>query len=267
DRILDAILDTSALPAVVASPGAAQVNAVANMVRQTVTDLPARFSAATIPDTTAPHTTASPADTPANRRTDAPTVPVTPEQHTAAATSLAGKQFPDLAHRYGVDPARHGTLARSFQEDWVKGYHQVLAQAAGSATPATPGTPAAPSTPSMPGTSGTANTPGTSGTPDTAGARSTVPGGAAPHIDGTPNQDHTSDRMSDSAMSVSSDDVFSGDSSSTDTVTSSALSSLDEPISADSGSLGEPAVAATGPAAAAIGSAVDSGTASRPGAA
>ncbi|MEO3781645.1 hypothetical protein ABGB16_33735, partial [Micromonospora sp. B11E3] len=42
DRILDAILDTSALPAVVASPGAAQVNAVANMVRQTVTDLPAR---------------------------------------------------------------------------------------------------------------------------------------------------------------------------------------------------------------------------------
>ncbi|MFG1955038.1 hypothetical protein [Micromonospora sp. NPDC048830] len=268
DRILDAILDTSALPAVVASPDAAQVNAVANAVRQTVTDLPARFTAAAIPDTTAAHTVASPADIPAHRRADAPPVPVTPEQHTAAANRLAVKQFAALAHRYyGVDPANHGTLVRSFQEDWVKEYHQVLAQAAGSAAPATPGTPAAPSTPSMPGTSGTASTPGASGTPDAAGARSTVPGGAAPDIDGTPHQDRTSDRMSDSAMSVFSDDVFSGDSSSTDTVTSSALSSPDEPISADSGSLGEPAVAATGPAAAAIGSAVDSGTASRPGAA
>ncbi|SCL28095.1 toxin glutamine deamidase domain-containing protein [Micromonospora inyonensis] len=182
----------SVLPAAATSPGAAQVNAVADVVRQVVTDLPARFTAATVPDSTGPDTTPSPVDTPASRRTD---VPVTPEQHTPAAASLAQTQFTALADQYGVEPARHDALARSFQRDWVDGYHQVLAQATGSATPATPHTP------------GTSGMPSTPGAPDAAGGRSTVPGGVAPRTDGTLIHDNASDRTSVSDMSVSSDDI------------------------------------------------------------
>ncbi|MFF5075368.1 hypothetical protein ACFY2R_30345, partial [Micromonospora olivasterospora] len=229
DRSLDAILGATPLPAApltallavppvvppaaVVRPDAAQVSAVADVVRQAVTDLPARVTAAAISDTTAPHTTPSGTDTPTHRRTDLPTVPVTPEQHTAAATSQAETQFTALAREYGVEPASHDTLAGSFQRDWVNGYHQVLAQATGNATPATP------------------STPGTPGTPDAAGARSTVPGGVAPRTDGTPNHDHISDRTSVSDPSVSS--IFSRDNRPDDTFTVSDLSSLDEPISRD----------------------------------
>ncbi|WP_210405992.1 hypothetical protein [Micromonospora sp. MH33] len=239
DRSLDAILGATPLPAApltvppavpsaaVVRPDAAQVNAVADVVRQVVTDLPARVTAAAIPDITAPHTTPSPADTPAHRRTDAPPVPVTPEQHTAAATRQAETQFTALARKYGVDPASHDTLAGSFQQDWVNGYHQVLAQATGNATPATPSVPGTSEVPATP------NAPGTPGTPDAAGARTTVPGGAAPRTDGTPNHDHTSDRTSVSDLSASGDDIFSRDSRPDDTFTVSDLSSLDEPISRD----------------------------------
>ncbi|TWJ27442.1 hypothetical protein JD81_00931 [Micromonospora sagamiensis] len=183
DRSLDAILGTIPLPtapltmpptvpsAAVASPGAAQVNAVADVVRQVVTDLPARFTAAVISDTTAPEATPAGTDTPANRRTDVPTVPVTPEQHTAAAASLAEAQFTALTKEYGVvDP--DDAVAKSFRQDWVNGYHQVLAQA--TATPGTTGIP------SVPGTSGVPATPSTPGAPDAAGGRSTVSAGAAP---------------------------------------------------------------------------------------
>ncbi|MFF5075301.1 hypothetical protein ACFY2R_29985, partial [Micromonospora olivasterospora] len=156
DRSLDAILGTTPLPtapltvppavpsAVVVRPDAAQVSAVADVVRQAVTDLPARVAAAAIPDITAPHAIPFPADAPANWRTDAPAVSVTLEQRTAAAASQAEDQFTALARKYGVAPASHDTLAKSFQRDWVDGYHQVLAQAGISDTPATPsadGTP------------------------------------------------------------------------------------------------------------------------------
>ncbi|MFF5075306.1 hypothetical protein ACFY2R_30010, partial [Micromonospora olivasterospora] len=253
DRSLDAILGATPLPATplpaaplavppavpsaaVVRPDAAQVNAVADVVRQAFTDLPARVTAAAIPDTTAPHTTPSGTDTPAHRPTDLPPAPVTPEQHTAAATRQAEDQFTALARKYGVAPANHDTLAGAFQRDWVNGYHQVLAQATGNATPATPSAP---------------------GTPDAAGASSTVPGGVAPRTEGTPNHDHTSDRtsVSDTSasgddsifsrdnrpddtftvsdMSVSGDDMFSRDGRPDDTFTVSDLSSMDEPISRD----------------------------------
>ncbi|MEO3778282.1 hypothetical protein ABGB16_15820, partial [Micromonospora sp. B11E3] len=267
DRSLDAILGTSApvLPAVVAGPDAAQVSAVVNVVRQAVTDLPARFTAATIPGAPAPAANLATVDVQESGRAGAPTVPITPEQHTAAATRQAVEQFTDLAHQYGVKPARHG----SFQRDWVNGYHQVLAQAAGSATPGTPGTP------------------GTAGTPDAASARSTVPAGAASRADDTPIHHNTntntnananandSDSDSASGMSVSSDGVFSNlDTSDTISISdvsspdeslggvpgkhglSDADSSRDEPVSGDPGRHGEPAVAATGQAVAATGQAV-----------
>ncbi|WP_344750475.1 hypothetical protein, partial [Micromonospora olivasterospora] len=253
DRSLDAILGATPLPtapltapltvppavpsAVVVRPDAAQVSAVADVVRQAVTDLPARVTAATIPDITAPHAIPFPADAPANWRTDAPAVSVTPEQHTVAATRQAETQFTALARKYGVvDPASHDTLAGSFQRDWVDGYHQVLAQATGNATPATPsvpGTSGAPATPSAPGAPGTSSAPGAPGTPDAAGARTTVPGGVAPRTDGTPNHDHTSDTFTVSDLSVSDGDIFSRDGRPDDTFTVSDLSSLDEPISRD----------------------------------
>ncbi|MEO3780799.1 hypothetical protein ABGB16_29100, partial [Micromonospora sp. B11E3] len=259
DRILDAILDTSALPAVVAGPDAAQVSAVANVVRQVVTDLPARFSAAAIPGAPAPAANWAAVDVPESGRAGAPTVPITPEQHTAAATRQAETQFTALADQYGVDPAN--PLAELFRRDWVDGYHQVLAQAAGSATPGTPGTA------------------GTPGTPDTASARSTVPAGPASRADDTPIHHNTNTNAnasaSDSDMSVSSDGVFSNlDTSDTISISdvslpdeslggvpgkhglSDAESSRDEPVSGDPGRHGEPAVAATGQAVAATGQAV-----------
>ncbi|TWH69960.1 hypothetical protein JD77_04978 [Micromonospora olivasterospora] len=271
--------------AAVARPDAAQVNAVADVVRQAVTDLPARVTAAAIPDTTAPHTIPSSTDTPAHRRTGVPPVPVTPEQHTAAATSLAETQFTDLARKYGVvAPASHDILAGSFQQDWVNGYHQVLAQATGNTTPATPnvpGTSGVPATPSAPGAPGTPGTAGTPGTPEAAGVRSMVPAGAASRADDTPiHHNATADanasgRDSDSDMSVASDDVFSNlDTSDTMSISdvsspdeslggvpgkhglSDADSSRDEPVSGDPGRHGEPAVAATGQAVAATGQAV-----------
>ncbi|WP_091644223.1 hypothetical protein [Micromonospora pallida] len=250
DRSLDAILGTNPLPtapltkpstmpsavpsAAVAGPDAAQVNAVADVVRQVVTDLPARFTAAVIPDATAPEATPAGTDTPAHGRTDVPTVPVTPEQHTAAAASLAETQFTALARKHGVEPTSHDTLAESFRQDWVDGYHQVLAQA--TATPGTAGTPSAPamsSTPSVPGAPGvpgvpaTSSTPGAPGTPDAAGVRSTLPGGVASRIDGTPDHHDASDQTSVSELSVPSDGIFSRDSSFTDPTTISDLSSQD----------------------------------------
>ncbi|MEO3781672.1 hypothetical protein ABGB16_33880, partial [Micromonospora sp. B11E3] len=225
DRSLDAILGTSApvLPAVVAGPDAAQVSAVANVVRQAVTDLPARFTAAAIPGAPAPAANWATVDIPESGRAGAPTVPITPEQHTAAANRQAVEQFTDLADQYGVKLASDGPLAESFQEDWVKEYHQVLAQAAGSATPGTPGVP---------------GTPGTAGTPDAASARSTVPAGAASRADDTPIHHNTntntnananandSDSDSASGMSVSSDGVFSNLDTS-DTISISDVSSPD----------------------------------------
>ncbi|MFI2652667.1 hypothetical protein ACH494_34205, partial [Micromonospora fulviviridis] len=277
DRSLDAILGTNPLPtgpltmpstvpsavpsAAVAGPDAAQVNAVADVVRQVVTDLPARFTAAVIPDATAPEATPAGTDTPAHGRTDVPTVPVTPEQHTAAAASLAETQFTALARKHGVELTSHDTLAESFRQDWVDGYHQVLAQATAApgtagmpsapatsstpgvpATSSTPGvpatssTPGAPATPSMagaPGAPSTAGAPGTPGTPDAAGVRSTVPGGVASRIDGTPDHHDASDHTSASELSVPSDGIFSRDSSFTDTTAVSDPSSQDGRIDRD----------------------------------
>ncbi|WP_344750647.1 hypothetical protein, partial [Micromonospora olivasterospora] len=135
-------------------------------------------------------------------------------------------QFTALAHRYGVDPAGHDTLAELFRGDWVDGYHQVLTQAGGS----------------------------TPGMPDTASARGTEPGGAAFRVDATPIYDSDTTPVSD--VSVASDAVFSPDLGSRDTDSTGFrdtgsigdVSVLDEPVGVDSAGFGEPAVAATGSA-------------------
>ncbi|TWH70930.1 hypothetical protein JD77_05955 [Micromonospora olivasterospora] len=197
DRRVDAILGAPAvlpavLPAVVAGPDAAQVAAVADTVRQVVIDLPARFSAATVPDATGPAAGVATIDIQESGRTGAPAVPVTSEQHTAAAAGLARAQFTALAHRYGLDPAGHDTLARPFQQEWKDRYQQVLAEAAGSATPGTPGTA------------------GTPGTPDAASAGSTVPAGPAYPADGTPIHHHANASGRDNASAGGRDNASAG---------------------------------------------------------